>query len=93
MKRLLFSLSLIFFASLALAQNNGPYTIYNSKGKKVSYKKMMKELAKQDAVFFGELHNNPIAHWLQFEVTSELGQSRDLILGAEMMEADNQEEL
>lgn len=93
MKRVLLSISFSFLAVIAIAQNNGPYTIYNAKGKKVSYKKMMKELTKQDVVFFGELHNNPISHWLQYEVTSELGQSRELILGAEMMEADNQDEL
>lgn len=93
MRKFLFSLILSVFALFSFAQNNGPYVIYNAKGKKVSYKKMMKALAKQDVVFFGELHNNPIAHWLQYEVTAELGQSRGLILGAEMMEADNQDEL
>lgn len=93
MKRLLLTLSLSLFTVLSLAQNHGPYIIYNAKGKKVSYKKMMKQLAKQDVVFFGELHNNPISHWLQYEVTAELGTKRDLILGAEMMEADNQDEL
>jgi uncharacterized iron-regulated protein len=67
------------------------YVIYNAKGKKVSYKKMMKKLAKKDVILFGELHNNPIAHWLQFEVTSELKDKRDLILGAEMLEADDQD--
>lgn len=75
------------------AQNHGPYQIYNSKGKKVSYEKMLKRLAKQDLVFFGELHNNPISHWLQFEVTTALGDQRALVLGAEMMEADNQSAL
>ena len=42
---------------------------------------------------FGELHNNPIAHWLQLETTRELGKKKELILGAEMIEADNQNEL
>ncbi|HEY9116616.1 MAG TPA: ChaN family lipoprotein [Roseivirga sp.] len=93
MKRFLLSLCFLLFVATLAAQNNGPYVIYNSKGKKVSYKKMMKHLAAQDVVFFGELHNNPIAHWLQLEVTTELQQSRKLILGAEMMEADNQDEL
>ena len=94
MKKLIFNvLIIVCVTSQLIAQNNGPYTIYNGQGKKVSYKKMMKELTKQDVVFFGELHNNPISHWLQYEVTSELGQSRELILGAEMMEADNQDEL
>lgn len=93
MKRFLLSFCLLLFAITLAAQNNGPYVIYNAKGKKVSYQKMMKQLATQDVVFFGELHNNPIAHWLQFEVTTELQNSRKLILGAEMMEADNQDEL
>ncbi|HRF19088.1 MAG TPA: ChaN family lipoprotein, partial [Chitinophagaceae bacterium] len=42
---------------------------------------------------FGEYHNNAIAHWLQLEVTKDLKQSRNLVLGAEMFEADNQEPL
>lgn len=67
-----------------------PYVIYNSKGKKVSYKKMKKLLQKMDIVLFGEHHNNPIAHWLQYELTSDLNETRKLILGAEMFEADNQ---
>lgn len=89
----LFSFYFVFSSVGLFAQNNGPYIIYNTKGKKVSYKKMMKELNKKDVVLFGELHNNPIAHWLQYEVTAGLFNSRDLILGAEMMEADNQDEL
>ena len=39
---------------------------------------------------FGEFHNNPISHWLQLEVTKDLKQKRDLVLGAEMFEQDNQ---
>lgn len=70
-----------------------PYEIYNAKGKKVSYGKMLRTLAKKDMVLFGELHNNPIAHWLQYELTSDLYGKRPLILGAEMIEADNQGEL
>ncbi|RUA16198.1 MAG: iron-regulated protein, partial [Flavobacteriia bacterium] len=62
-------------------------------GKKVSYEKMLKSLEKKDMVLFGELHNNPIAHWLQYELTSDLYTKRPLILGAEMVEADNQDEL
>ena len=93
MRHFLLILSLTIFSTQAIAQDNGPYVIYNSKGKKVSYKKMMKQLAKQDLVFFGELHNNPISHWLQFEVTSALNAERKLVLGAEMMESDNQEQL
>jgi uncharacterized iron-regulated protein len=70
-----------------------PYVIFNGKGKKVKYKKMKKVLQEQDIILFGEYHNNPITHWLQYELTTELHQSRKLILGAEMFEADNQEAL
>lgn len=47
----------------------------------------------KDVVLFGEEHNNPIAHWLQLEITKQLDRSRDMILGAEMLEADTQLEL
>ncbi len=54
---------------------------------------MIKSLVKKDIVLFGEQHNNPISHWLQYEVTEDLNSSRQLILGAEMFESDNQKEL
>ena len=54
---------------------------------------MVKKLSKADVILFGEYHNNPISHWLQLEVTQDLGNKRNLILGAEMFEADNQKEL
>ena len=63
------------------------------KEKQVSYCKMVKKLSKSDIVFFGEKHNNAIAHWLEYEITVSLDKKKDLILGAEMIEADNQEAL
>jgi uncharacterized iron-regulated protein len=66
------------------------YEIYKANGKKVGYKKMMRHLTKADLVFFGETHNDPIAHWLQLEMAQEFHQKRSLILGAEMLETDNQ---
>jgi uncharacterized iron-regulated protein len=44
-------------------------------------------------VLFGEFHNNAISHWLELEVLQGLQESRDIILGAEMFEADNQDAL
>lgn len=89
MKYLVLLLSL-FIGSTTLVAQTKPYVIYNAKGKKVKYKKMMKKLAANDIILFGEYHNNPISHWLQYEVTADLHQSKKLILGAEMIEADNQ---
>ena len=77
----------------ATAQNKPAYILYNAKGKKVSYKKMMKTLQQKDIVLIGEFHNNSISHWLELEVTKDLKQTRDLVLGAEMFEHDNQEAL
>jgi len=88
---LLFTAILCTSFSMVDAQPQA-YNIFNQKGKKVKYKKMIKALQKADVVFFGELHNNPICHWLQLEVTRDLyaQESANLILGAEMFESDNQ---
>jgi len=86
-----------FFLSIFLlgfTQNKTAYVIYNAKGQKVSYAKMVKTIAKNnDIVLFGEYHDNPISHWLQLEITKDLSTKRELVLGAEMLEADNQGEL
>ena len=89
MKNLLFLLSLILLTS-SLNGQKPAYKIFNFKGKKVRYQKMVRDLGNKDIVLFGEQHNNPITHWLQYEVTADLHQSKQLILGAEMLEADNQ---
>lgn len=93
LKKSLYALICLFIFNGAFAQKKAAYVIYNSKGKKVSYSKMLKTLAKQDIVMFGELHNNAIAHWLELEVTKDLDTKRNLVLGAEMYEADNQDAL
>lgn len=89
MNKLLISLAFLLISNSIFSQKK-PFVIYNSEGKKVTYKKMIKTLVKNDIILFGELHNNPISHWLQYEVTSDLNESKPLILGAEMFEADNQ---
>jgi uncharacterized iron-regulated protein len=87
-------LMLLFLAYKPLSSQDLPaYQIFSSKGKKISYANVIRDLAKADIVFIGEYHNNPIIHWLQLEITRDLGEKRNLILGAEMFEADNQEAL
>lgn len=87
MTLLLISLSTVL---ATLAQQKPAYILYNASGKKVSYKKMINVLIKNDIVLFGEFHNNPIAHWLQLKVTKDCRRYRDLVLGAEMFEQDIQ---
>ncbi|MBU3744782.1 MAG: iron-regulated protein, partial [Sediminibacterium sp.] len=79
--------------SILQAQDKPAYILYNSKGKKIRYSKLIEEVSSKDILLFGEYHNNAIAHWLQWEITSNLQQKRELILGAEMFEQDNQEAL
>jgi uncharacterized iron-regulated protein len=89
-------LSLVLFillASVSLAAQDKPsYKIYTASGKKADYADIIKAARKADVVFFGELHDNPIAHWLELEITKDLfeAKKKDLILAAEMFETDNQ---
>lgn len=92
MKRILL-LVILTFTSVVNAQVKEAYALYNKDGVKVSYEAMLEEAGKADVLLFGELHNNSIAHWLQYEVTKDLSEKRKLILGAEMLEADNQKAL
>ncbi len=90
----LISLILVFFFTITIqAQKKPAYKLFKANGKKASYKKMLKKLEKADIVLFGEHHNNPITHWLQLEVTKDLAKKRDLVIGFEMIEADNQMQL
>jgi uncharacterized iron-regulated protein len=93
MKRFFLFIASLFFFTFLFGQQKTAYILYNAKGKKVSYEKMIRDLGKKDIVLFGEFHNNPIAHWLQLEVTTSLKQTREMVLGAEMFEQDNQEAL
>jgi uncharacterized iron-regulated protein len=82
-----------FFCGVVLAQEKAPYKIYDRVGQEMSYSKMLSLTNKSDVVLFGEMHDNSIIHWLQLELTKDLAQKKNLVLGAEMFEADNQDEL
>ena len=73
-----------------LAQDNA-FRIYTGQGKKSSYKKITKELQNQDVVFFGELHDNPIAHWMEVEIAKTLSSNKQVTFGAEMLESNDQQ--
>jgi len=90
MKTLRVLLILLFISFVSQSQNKFAYKIYTSKGKKIRYRKMIKKIAKSDVVFYGELHNDPISHWLELSLVKDLYKRRKLILGAEMFESDNQ---
>jgi len=93
MKKTLLLFALYLLSINSFSQNKTAYQLFDSKGKKVNYSKMMKSVNGADIILFGELHNNPIAHWLQYEVSLDLVKNGNLTFGAEMFEADNQDEL
>lgn len=69
------------------------YKIFaGEKAKSVSFDKMMKGLKDADVIFFGENHDNSIGHWLELQVLKELKNitGKEVIAGAEMLEADDQ---
>jgi len=92
MKKTLAIILLLAFFGFAFKSDKPAYMLYNQQGKHMKYQKMMKSLAKADIVFFGELHTDPISHWLEIEITKDLYKAKGdkLVLGAEMFEADNQ---
>jgi len=93
MKKCIGFIAVIFLTTIAFAQQKPAYILYNAKGKKISYYKMIRQLSKKDIVLFGESHNNAIVHWLELAVAKDLSEIRNIILGAEMFEADNQQAL
>ena len=76
MKKFLLSVTALFFATIASSQQKPAYVLYDSKGNKVSYKKMIRQLAKKEIVLFGEFHNNPISHWLELSVAKDLKEKK-----------------
>ena len=68
------------------------YQIYDAKGIESNYSMLLKDAQSADIILFGEMHDNPICHWLELELTKDLYKIKknNLILGAEMFEADDQ---
>ncbi|WP_234735207.1 ChaN family lipoprotein [Tellurirhabdus bombi] len=85
-------LLLLVCCCCAFVTDKPAYLLYNQKLKPTSYQKLLKEASGADIVFFGELHNNPICHWLELQMAKDLhsAKKQNLIYGAEMFETDNQ---
>ena len=92
-----FTLTILCLLGLAIsvvqAQTLPTYKIYNKSGKAVNYGKMMKSVAKAELIFIGELHNNPVSHWLEIKVIKSIDKNSDITIGMEMFETDTQESL
>lgn len=92
MKKILVSLICCLTETLGWAQEKNAYTLFDAQGNRVDYTQMMDVLERQDVVFIGEIHNCPIAHWMEYEIVKDLYDRHGdrLMIGAEMFERDNQ---
>lgn len=95
------NITLLFFILLSgivtlgfqSAETDKPaYLIYDSNGEVVDYSQFAERAADADLIFFGELHNSAIAHWIQLELIQDLAAdlSKNTKIGMEMFEADQQ---
>lgn len=83
---------IILVALLSFKTYKPAYKIYDINGKESDYSQLLKKAEEADIILFGELHDNPICHWLQLELTKDLIEKKKdkIVLGAEMFEADDQ---
>lgn len=94
MKKMVFSIIVFFAFYLSICNTHAQhaYKIFNKLGKVVDLNEIVNQSTNKAFIFFGEYHNDPISHWLQLELTKSLHSlyGKNLILGAEMFEADVQ---
>jgi uncharacterized iron-regulated protein len=90
LKNILSLLISFFIFSASFAQGKA-YQFFTDNGKKIDLDNVLKMANKSDVTFFGELHNNSLAHWLQLQVLKGMyADNADLIIGAEFFERDDQ---
>ena len=91
MKKILWIVMLIMSMTTYAQKTPEIYRIFDAQGKEVSYEKMIKTVSATDVVFFGEIHNCVISHWMELKVLEALTENnKKLKVGMEMLEADNQ---
>jgi uncharacterized iron-regulated protein len=82
----------IIFLNISNSQDKPAYRIFDKEGNITDYSLMLSSANESAVILFGELHNNPISHFLQYELTKDLFEKsgNNLVLAAEMFEADEQ---
>lgn len=91
MLKVLFALWSINNLTTSMPQKSA-YQIFSQEGNSITYEEFLSQSQEADIILFGELHNNPICHWLELELTKSLFQAKgkQLRLGGEIFEADDQ---
>ena len=91
--RFLLLLSLPLLLAFAPAGERPAYRLFTAQGQAADYDQLLTRLVQADVVFFGEQHNDPIANWLELQITKDLARLKGpgkLVLGLEMFERDVQ---
>lgn len=83
----------LLFSTFGISQDKKAYQLFDKNGKKTNFEKLLKTTLKNEVVLFGEYHNNSICHWLELELAKDIADKKAIVLGAEMLEADNQIQL
>ena len=92
MKRVFIAIVALLSVTMVWAQQPMAYVLFDKEGNKADYAEMIQQMSQQDVVFLGEIHNCPIAHWMEKVIIEDLYKVHgdSLMLGAEMFERDNQ---
>ena len=92
MKKVFVTILALLSFTMTWAQAPEAYVLYDKDGQKADYAEMIQSMSQMDVVFLGEIHNCPIAHWMEKVIIEDLHavHGDQLMLGAEMFERDNQ---
>lgn len=89
-KNLLIFLLFSFVTTNLVAQTES-FKIFNSDGNEAKFESIVQIAGQHEVTFFGELHNNSLAHWLQLQMLKQLHENaKDVILAGEFFERDDQ---
>ena len=87
---LIFLLSFNVLPAQDIVYTLDTYAFYDSSGMKLTYNQAVKDLEDADVILFGELHNDAMIHYIQLRVVKDLMKTKNLVLGSEIFERDDQ---
>jgi uncharacterized iron-regulated protein len=96
MKKIIASIfiTMILITTMSAQTNDQHFRVYDGKGVPTDLDEILKKISDVDVVFLGEMHDDSVAHSLQFEIFKKAfesnGEKRDVMLSLEMFESDVQ---
>lgn len=91
---LLLTMALFSISPMNTSADLPAYKLFDKDCDRTDWDDLVDDAMEADIILFGELHNNPICHWLELELTKavykEMKDKKNFVLGAEMFETDDQ---